>query len=91
MTLTNKTKIFKSKIFLCVYGAWGMLGFTRGYLKYKYEHKSYSTKLERFYYTNAVLESFISAGVYINPFFLPFTIFKEAKRLEIILRNLEED
>jgi hypothetical protein len=101
MSLTNKQKVF-----LGLYSAWTTLGCRRGYLQYKYKNeqqmkryledknanKSYVTKPEPFYYTNAALESFFSGGiVYVNPFFLPWTIFKELKRLEINLRNLEEE
>jgi len=101
MSLTNKQKVF-----LGLYCAWTTLGFRRGYLLYKYKHeqkmktyledknanKSYATKPEPFYYTSAALESFFGGViVYLNPFFLPFTIFKELKRLEINLRNLEEE
>jgi len=99
MSLTNKQKVF-----LGLYSAWTTLGFRRGYLHYKYKYeqqtkkylenkdKPYATNPGPFYYTNAALESFFGGGiVYINPFFLPFTIFKELKRLEINLRNLEEE
>ncbi len=101
MSLTSKQKVF-----LGLYSTWTCLGFRRGYLQYKHTHeqkmkkyledkeanKSYGAKPEPFYYTNAALEGFFGGAiVYINPFFLPWTIFREIKRLEINLRDLEEE
>ncbi len=97
MSLSNKQKVF-----LGLYSAWGALGCRRGYLQYKYNHeqktkrylenKTSATNPGPFYYTSAALESFFGGGiVYINPFFVPWTIIKELKRLEINLRNLEEE
>lgn len=92
----------KQKVFLGVYGAWTCLGFRRGYLQYKYTHEQsmkkyeenrpYAIKPEQFYYTNALLASFFGGAiVYINPFFIPWTVIREIKRLEINLRGLEEE
>jgi len=92
----------KQKVFLGLYSAWGVLGCKRGYLEYKYiheqrmkiylENKSYVEKPEPFYYTTAVMRSLFFGGlVYLIPGFLPVTIKNELKRLEINLRNFEEE
>jgi len=76
--------IKKSLPIIC-YISWGGLGFIRGINSYKYEKK------ENYLYVNSVCYGIYGIGLYINPFLLPFSLHKEIYRLEVNLRNLENE
>jgi hypothetical protein len=76
--------IKKSLPIIC-YISWGGLGFIRGINSYKYEKK------ENYLYVNSVCYGIYGIGLYISPFLLPFSLHKEIYRLEVNLRNLENE
>jgi hypothetical protein len=74
----------KKSLSIC-YISWGGLGFIRGRNSYNYETK------ENYLYINSVCYGIYGIGLYINPFLLPFSVHKEIYRLEVNLRNLENE
>ena len=74
----------KSLPIIC-YISWCGLGFIRGRNSYKYEKK------ENHLYVNSVCYGIYGIGLYINPFLLPLLLHKEIYRLEVDLRNLENE
>jgi len=80
----------KHSIAITGYISWCGLGFLRGMDDYKYNYNKY--KIDKPYiYTNLVTNGFLGMILYANPAFLPFLIYKEIYRLEINLRNLENE
>ena len=70
--------------------SWCGLGFMRGVNSYKYNHKKhYNT--EPYLYLNLFGSGCFGIIIYANPFYLPFSIYKEIYRLEVKLRNLEDE
>ena len=80
----------KYTISLIVSTSWCGLGFIRGINSYKYNHKKYE-KNEDYLYVNLLLNGVFGIFMYVNPLFLPLSIYKELYRLEINLRNLENE
>lgn len=72
------------------YSGWCGLGFIRGVHSYKYTHNKYD-KNEPYIYSNSIIEGFFGIVMYANPILLPFAIHKELYRLEINIRNLENE
>lgn len=83
-----------------LYGSWGLLGFYRGtqYYNLIYEQdiklhlenpKKY--KKPQDFYSKKVGAGAIGTVFYIFPFFCVFPLAKEIHRLEINLRNLEDE
>ena len=74
--------------------AWSILGVKRGMNAYDYtfnkEHKFYNNK-DIYLYSIRMFYGVAGFGVYANPFLLFFTIPKEIYRLEVNLRELEEE
>ena len=56
----------------------------RGLNQYEYEYKNGKSN---YLYINKITTGLLGCIIYINPFFLPFTIHKELYRLEIIALN----
>ena len=48
-------------------------------------------KKENYLYINSVCYGIYGIGLYINPFLLPLLLHKEIYRLEVNLRNLENE
>ena len=71
------------QIISCI--SWCGLGFIRGRNFYKYEKK------ENYLYINSVCYGIYGIGLYINPLLLPLLLHKEIYRLEVNLRNLENE
>ena len=71
------------------YISWGGLGFIRGINSYKYNHNKYNK--EDYLYLNSVCYGVFGVTLYCNPFLLPLTVYKEIYRLEVNLRNLENE
>ena len=72
------------------YSSWCGLGFIRGINYYKYTHNNYH-KNESYVYSNSIIDGIHGIFIYGNPIFLPITIHKELYRLEITIRNLENE
>jgi len=70
--------------------SWSSLGFIRGLNSYKYNHNKYE-KTNNYLYLNLVCYGFCGLSLYANPFLLPVFVYKEIYRLEVNLRNLEEE
>ena len=66
---------------------WGTIGYMRGLNQYEYEYKNGKPN---YLYINKITTGLWGCIIYINPYFLPFTIHKEFYRLEINVRGLDE-
>jgi hypothetical protein len=88
------------------YASWCGLGFYRGIKSYKYKHdsdkykhysdkyKHYSNKYkisQNYLYSDSIIYGFYGLIIYMNPPMFPFTIYKELYRLEVNVRNLEDE
>ena len=51
----------------------------------------YTREPEKFYYVDALVNVTAGALFYINPIFLPFTVYREIYRLEVKTRNLTNE
>jgi hypothetical protein len=72
------------------YTSWCGLGFIRGIKSYNYNYYK-SEKNEDYLYLNSVGYGLLGIILYANPFCLPFSIYKEIYRLEVNMRNLENE
>ena len=72
------------------YTGWCGIGFYRGINSYKYYHNKYK-KTENYLYLNLIVNGVYGIFIYANPIFAPLTIYKEIYRLEINVRNLENE
>lgn len=81
MKFTNTTAI--------CYISWCGLGFIRGINSYKYTHNNETNK--PFIYLNSIITGFAGYGIYACPPLIPILIYKELYRLEVNLRNLENE
>ena len=70
--------------------SWRGLGFYRGRSQYKYRHDKYNIN-KNYFYSDAMIYGFYGTILYISPPFLPFIIYKELYRLEVNMRNLEDE
>ena len=74
------------------YSGWCGLGFWRGMNSYKYDYFKYKSDNEKnLIYTNQLLTGVLGTIFYAVPFLLPFFLHKEIYRLEVNLRNLENE
>jgi len=77
----------------CLIGIWPLFGFKRGMDSYDYHHlknvyiRSESSPL----FIDKIGWGICSTIAYINPFTIPFILYKEVYRLEVNLRGLEEE
>jgi hypothetical protein len=74
-----------------LYGGWCFLGFIRGINNYVYLHKTTYGNTKQFYYLDTLGAGILGALVYAVPVTLPFTLYKEAYRLEAFMRNLNDE
>jgi hypothetical protein len=76
-------------------GLWTALGFFRGTKSYDYEHKKREMRSSynphTYLYSYRFARGCIGAVVYICPMFLPWTVYKEIYRAEVVLRGLENE
>jgi hypothetical protein len=80
-----------TKILAIGYGGWCGLGFIRGLNSYEYNHNK-NSNFETYIYGKAFINGLYGLFVYFNPVFIPYLImYKELYRLEIDLRNLENE
>lgn len=74
---------------------WLGLGFYRGVISYNHKYKcdniKYDVKKPTYFYASCFGSGMFGIFIYANPFFLPTTIFKEIYRIEINLRDLDEE
>jgi len=80
----------KYKISIIAYTSWCGLGFIRGVKYYKYIYNKYE-KNESYIYSNSVINGLFGIIIYANPILLPITLHKELYRLEVNIRNLENE
>jgi len=77
------------------YSSWCGLGFIRGINSYTHNHNkdSYNRyrETENYLYLNSLCYGFSGLVIYANPLFLPVSVYKELYRLEVNLRNLENE
>ena len=66
---------------------WAGLGFIRGTQYYNYTRSYYESGM----YINMFASGIYGIMLYVNPFFVPFIIYKELYRLEVCIRNLEDE
>lgn len=78
----------KNKYFIATicYTSWCGLGFIRGINSYKYDKIK-----EPYIYSDSIIDGLIGIFVYGNPILLPLFIHKELYRLEVNIRNLENE
>jgi hypothetical protein len=85
----------KRKIGFVTICAWAGLGFNRGINSYNYQYshnKLYkNSENKKYLYTDAFMWGLGSILVYLNPCIAIIVIGKELYRLEINLRNLEDE
>lgn len=81
-TILKYNKLFFTGTF------WGITGYMRGLNQYEYKYKNDN---KPYLYTNKITTGLWGFIIYINPCFLPLTIYKEIYRLEINLRGLENE
>ena len=80
----------KIKYFISILGytSWCGLGFFRGVNYYKYKC---SINDNPYIYSNSIVDGVLGIFLYGNPILLPVTIHKELYKLEINIRNLENE
>jgi hypothetical protein len=74
------------------YICWSGLGFFRGinYYTYKHKHDKYESK-KTYLYLSSIGYGLYGFTLYANPILLPISIYKELYRIEVNLRNLENE
>jgi hypothetical protein len=81
----------KNKYFMIIGStSWCGLGFYRGIKQYKYDIDKYKIK-NTYLYSDAIIKGFFGVLLYVNPVFLPFIMYKELYRLEVNVRNLQDE
>jgi hypothetical protein len=81
----------KKYVFLTTLGSLGTLGFTRGIHNYDYQYKQKIYKREPYLYSKKILFGFVGSCCYITPLFFFIILPKEIYRLEVNIRQLEEE
>lgn len=79
MSMENKLK--------CALFVWGLYGYNRGINAYNYRYRDNNPVL----YTTKIAYDFWGTFVYINPVLMFIVIPKELYRLEVNIRNLEDE
>jgi hypothetical protein len=78
----------KKPLLMIGYSTWCGLGFIRGIKDYTYNHNKYK---KDYLYINLISNGFFGIIMYANPAFLPVSVYKEMYRLEVNLRNLQDE
>jgi len=73
------------------FSSWCGLGFIRGINSYNNNNNNNKCGKNNYLYVNSVCYGFFGIVMYINPIFLPVFVYKEIYRLEVNLRNLENE
>lgn len=71
------------------YGAWCGLGFVRG-IQYDIYHNTKNSDTPRLY-LHSILMGFVGSVIYCFPVLWPFIAYKEIYRLEVNIRNIEQE
>ena len=78
-------------IVLTCYTSWCGLGFIRGMNSYDYGKKNIYKYEKKYIYTDSISNGLLGTIFYANPVLFPYFIYKELYRLEINIRNLEDE
>ena len=70
--------------------SWTLLGFKRGLQSYDYTYHKSSRK-ESYLYISKGQQGLLGMFLYINPLLFPVHAYKEMYRLEVNLRNMEDE
>jgi len=70
---------------------YGLLGIKRGMNDYDYRYKKYSNRKESYLYSKKIYYGLHGFILYINPLLLFITLPKEIYRLEVNIRNMENE
>ena len=70
---------------------WSLLGFYRGQNSYDYRYSKDYYRYESYLYSQRITHGFFGMIMYACPFFIFMTISKELFRLEVNIRNLENE
>ena len=70
--------------------SWCGLGFYRGINKYKYNLNKYDIK-KKYLYSASMINGLFGVCMYVNPAFVPIIMYKELYRLEVNIRNLQDE
>jgi hypothetical protein len=82
----------KKTLPIIAYTSWCGLGYIRGIKSYTYNYNKYQKKeKEDYLYLHSLCYGVVGIGLYANPFLLPFSLYKELYRLEVNVRNLENE
>jgi hypothetical protein len=87
---------FKIKYSIAITGyvSWCGLGFYRGIKSYKCKHDNDNDKYkinQNYLYLDSMVYGIYGLIKYMNPPMLPFTIYRELYRLEVNVRNLQDE
>jgi hypothetical protein len=93
-------RLLKKQLLILPLGLWSSLGFYRGinYYNYKKERenkiekaKILSEKINNYYYTECLYYGVTTSMMYVFPLTFPFMFIKEILRIEIVIRNLNDE
>ena len=73
------------------WGLWTFLGFIRGIQHYQYKHTTSMGQSNSILYINSLYLGCWGGILYACPVLLPFSIYKELYKLEVNIRNLEDE
>jgi hypothetical protein len=79
--------LYRRKILKTVGACWLLLGYKRGINQYNY----YKNQTETYLYSYAFAYGLYGVIGYINPLLIPILLSKEVYRIEVDLRNLEDE
>ena len=95
----NLMPVKPSSSFCIMLSLWSSLGFYRGINSYTYDHKKNQKRYERskdiyskpqYFYLDCFGTGIFATMIYICPATFPFVLYKEAQRIEINIRNLND-
>lgn len=79
------------KQYIALYTTWCGVGFMRGVNDYKYHKKQKYLYTTSYLYSTSIIYGSFGTLLYANPPTAIFMMYKEIYRLEVNLRNLEND
>ena len=80
----------KKKYLMIAYAGWCWCGFYRGVKYYNYTYNKYKINTP-YLYSTSIIDGIIGLFFYANPLLFPILIHKELYRLEVNIRNLENE
>ena len=90
MNIINRMNV-KNFIGPSLFLGWSLLGFYRGQNSYNYRYSKDYYRYESYLYSKRITHGFFGMIMYACPFFIFITISKELFRLEVNIRNLENE